>query len=221
LPKDQKRRALEQMKGGWPPYSYNPMRASQLDIMNIAAGPLVDLPRTPWLAIAADITRRCNGDLEAIAANLQAGEGLYNFTTEFEIVGRRHAFYSLAVGLAQKVTYWSPVVLAVEKGPVVPFIDPRRTKKLTLDARRFVFSMMNEHIRVPDPDFAEVRFAILQFANSHSGPRAAISHFDDGIKLWSFAELDEMVRETYELWYEVLDGRTAEARRSAVKGSLL
>lgn len=221
LPVAEKRRALEQMKLGWPPYSYNPMRASNLDILNVSLGPLVEVPRTPWMPIASDITRRCHGDADAIAANLRAGEGLYNFATEFELVGRRHEFYSLAIGLSEKVSYWSPVVIALDRRPVVPFIDPRRTKKLTSDGRRFVFSMMNEHIRIPDPDFSDVRLAVFQFENTKVGVRPVAPYFDDDLKLWTLAELDEMVRETYEIWREVLEGREEEARRAEKKGSLL
>jgi len=218
---NEKKKALQQLKLGWPPYSYNPMRASNLDILNVSAGPLAELPRTPWPSIAVDIARRCNGDADAIAANLRAGEGLYNFASEFNLTGRRHEFFSLAIGLSEKVSYWSPVVIALEKRAVVPFIDPRRSKKLSPEGRLFVFSMMNEHIRVADPDFADVALAILQFRNTATGVRPVVSFFDDGLKLWSFADLDEMVRETYRLWEEVLEGREAESRRSAKKGPLI
>jgi len=209
------------MKLGWPPYSYDPVRANHLDILNVDAGPLAALPRTPWATIAAEITRRCFGDSAAIDANLNVAEGLYQFASERNLIGRRHEFYSFAIGIATKVKYWSPLVVAIDDQPVVPFMDFRRTKKLTAEGRRFVFSMMNEHIRLADPDFAGVRLAILQFANSKGGIRPVISHFDDEVHLWGMADLQEMIRETYELWYEILDDRAAEARRSAGKGPLI
>lgn len=58
LPRDQKRRQLEDMRLGRPPYSYDPMRRSILDIMNIEAGPLASVPRAPWSIIEAAIRRR-------------------------------------------------------------------------------------------------------------------------------------------------------------------
>ena len=220
MPRDQKRHALEQMKNGWPPYSYDPLRQSILDILNVSAGPLAVLPRTPWAFIAAEIAHRSKSDDER-TANLRAGEGLFNFAEEYELVGNRHEFFPLALGLTEKVIYWSPVVVAIDGRPVVPFFDPRRTKKLTADGRRFVFSVMHERIRVADPDFSDVRFAVMQFENTKIGVRPAKSYFDDGLVLWDFNQLDEMVRETYEVWREVLEERITEARRAGGKGSLI
>lgn len=58
LPPDKKRRALEGMRLGHPPYSYDPMRQSILDILNIEAGPLASVPRAPWSVIEAAVRRR-------------------------------------------------------------------------------------------------------------------------------------------------------------------
>jgi hypothetical protein len=107
------------------------------------------------------------------------------------------------------------LVLSIDGRPLVPFFDPRRTKALTVQGRRFVFSVMHERIRAADPDFAEVVLAIVQFSLSEKGPRIPILHIDDGIVLFTFDELDQMVRETYELWQEVCEVRTAETRRRA------
>jgi len=38
-------------------------------------------------------------------------------------------------------------------------------------------------------------------------------YLDDGETLFTFDELDVMVRETYQLWREVCEERTAETRR--------
>jgi hypothetical protein len=123
------------------------------------------------------------------------------------------------IGLSEKVVYWSQVVVAIDGRPVVPFFDPRRTKKLTSEARRFVFSVMHERIRV-DPDFANVRLAIIQFHNSDEGARAAIPYFDDDLELLGFEALDSMVRETYEIWHEVLMDREDENRGKTGTGPL-
>jgi hypothetical protein len=46
---------------------------------------------------------------------------------------------------------------------------------------------------------------------------------DDGIPLFSFDEIGEMVRRTYEMWFEVLDEREAEVRRkgTGTRGPLI
>jgi len=222
LPRDQKRRQLEGMRLGRPPYSYNPMRKYILDILNIAAGPLGLTSRAPWASIAWKIQRDSRGENEELA-NLTVGSSLYNFATKRKLSGQRHDIYPLSLGVSEKVTYWSPAVVAFEdERPFIPFIDPRRnTKRLTPIARRFVFSVMNERCAV-DPDLADVSFCIVQFTSSSSGTRTPALYYPDGLELFDFTQLDEMVRETYEMWYEILDERTLSRRKSGLgSGSLL
>ena len=75
--------------------------------------------------------------------------------------------------------------------------------------------MMHERIRAADPDFSEVTLGIVQFSLSEKGPRLPILFTDEGVKLFTFDELDQMVRETYELWREVCEERAIEIRRRA------
>lgn len=102
--------------------------------------------------------------------------------------------------------------------PGIPFLDPRRVKRLTVQGRRFVFSVMHERIRAADPDFADVSLAVVQFALSAKGPREPAIFLDQGVELFTFDELDRMVRETYELWVEVCEERTAATRRRGAAG---
>lgn len=82
---------------------------------------------------------------------------------------------------------------------------------------------MHERIRVLYPDMENVGFGVFQFRNGDSDERVVRLHMDDGVPLYSFEELDEMVRETYAIWDEVLNEREVEARRraSGTRGSLL
>ena len=219
LPKDEKQVELRKLKDSFPPYGYKPFRLSILDILDVQAGPLAALPRTPWRTIAAAIRQRGKSVAE-IKANLRAAEGLFNFAKDHEIIGRRHEFYPLAIGLSERVSYWSPVVISIAGRPVVPFFDPRMSSKLTPLGRNFVLSAMHERIRVSDPDFAEVGLAVFQFANSKEGPRAAKPHFADAISLYDYEAMDGMVRETYSIWNEILKERTAEARKRADVGPM-
>jgi hypothetical protein len=212
LPTDQKRVELRRLKGGRPPFSYDPMRHRILDILNADAGPLAHLPRTPWKTISAAIRAKSRSPKEA-TANLEVSEGLYDYATDHGLVGRYTEFFPLAVSMGKKVTYWSPVVVEIDGQTVVPFFDPRRdSKKLTVVARQFVFSVMHERIRLADEDFAHVRLAIMQFKNTPTGKREVIPHFDEGVPLWGFEALDEMIRETYALWTEILTERETEER---------
>lgn len=221
LPRDQKYLELRRVKLGRPPYSYSPVKKNILDILNISPGPLVELARTPWEKVAAQIIRACKRSEDEIQANLRAGEGLYHYATQHNLVGRQYEFRHLAIGLSERLSYWWPMVSEIDGRPTVAFFDPRRSKKLTAIGRKFVFSAMHQHIRVPDPDFAEFRLAVAQFKNTPTGPRPVVMHFDDGQVLWEFDALDAMVRETYEIWREIQVERLDEkVRRGSSSGGL-
>jgi hypothetical protein len=217
LPRDEKRKALEQMRLGHPPYSYGPVRGTIADILNVQSDLIGPMPRTPWERIEATIRRRAHNDAEE-RANLRVAEGLFSFVGENEIVGRRHDIFPLQLGVGTKVVFWQPVILTVGDRAIIPFLDPRRVKRLTGQGRRFVFSMMHERIRAADPDFASVTLAIVQFALSVEGPRLPVLFTDRGVALFSFDELDQMVSETYAMWREVCEGRAADARRRGAAG---
>jgi hypothetical protein len=198
----------------FPPYSYAPVRANFADILNIKTGMFGSLPRTPWEKIRADIVRRSKKDAEEVA-NVRVAEGLFKYVDEKGITGRRHEISPWALGVGTKVVFWTPVVLLIGDHPLVPFFDPRRTKGLTRTGHRFVFSVQHERVRVPDPDFADVSMGVVQFSLSEKGPRTPIVHTDAGIELFTFEELDAMVRDTYAVWREVCEEREAAARRRA------
>jgi hypothetical protein len=215
MPKDKKRRELEQMKLSHAPYSYNPTRKSSLDILNIQAGPLGLVERAHWDKLEDQIRRNSRSPKEA-EANVAVAKSLYGYATENRIEGKRHEFFPLKIGKSESVTYWLGAVLSIAENPCVALIDPRQSKKLTKDGRQFAFSMMHQRIRAADPDFADVELAIIQFDKLKDGTRFVRPHFASGVSLWDFDQLDFMVRETYEIWHEVLEEREAASRR---KGS--
>ena len=222
LPADQKRRALEQFNLGHPPYSYGPARQSALEILNVDAGPLGSVPRAPWPKIKEQISKRSRSSNEE-EANLKVAEALYDFAERRHLKGRRYDFFPLALGVSEKITLWLPAVIALDGKATVPFIDPRRSKKLTADARRFVFSVMHERIRAADADFAAVDLCIIQLGSDDDGVRIPKVHLATDVELFDFEALDLMVRATYEIWREVLQAREAATRRraSGTRGSLI
>ena len=221
MPRDQKRKALEAMRLGRPPYSYSPMRQHIFDLLNIQAGPLACTPRAPWATVEAEIRRKSQSGAEE-AANVGVAKGLYDYATAESIVGQRHDIFPLNIGISEKVVYWSQAVIAIDGRPVVPFIDPRRaTKRLTLAARHFVFSVMRERC-LADPDLSDVDLCIFQFTTLEDGNRKPNLYFPDGMELFGFDALDVMVQETYAMWNEVLEDRVATTRRgTGTHGPLL
>lgn len=217
LSRDEKRRALQQVQLGHPPYSYAPVRATISDVLNVQSDLIGPMPATPWDKIQKTIQKRSRTDAEE-QANLRVAEGLFNFVQAREIVGRRLDIFPLQLGIGTKVVFWQPIVLTLNDRAIIPFLDPRRAKGLTANGRRFVFSVMHERIRAADPDYADVTLAVVQFTRTEEGSRTPVIFTDETIKLFTFDELDQMVQETYELWTEILEERTAETRRRSAGG---
>ena len=221
LPKDQQRRHLQQIRYGRPPFSYKPLRGCFHDIFNVQPEMFGPVKATEW----AEIERRldkCASDEER-QANIAVARGLHDFANEANMLGRSQEFFPLGMSIGQKVVYWLPMVLSLNGQPFIPFIDPRRSRGLTREGRRFAFSMMHERIRAADPDYETVRFVIFRFGDLEGNRRSPILYTDEGVELFSFVQMEEMVEATYEIWREVCQEREMEARRKAsgTRGSLI
>lgn len=212
---DMKRKSLEQMKGGFSTFSYRPVRSCFSDIFNIQ--PELDFGAadpTPWSVIEAELKKRCRSDDE-YTYNRRVALGLHDFASSGRVVGRKHEFFPLAMGMGRKVSFWLPMILAIDEQASAIFIEPRRTRGLTAEGRRFAFSMMHERIRAADEDFAKVRLTIAQFGDPEDGRRSVRLHSDEGVELYAREDLELMVASTYEMWREVLEEREREARGRA------
>lgn len=209
---DKRRNALERQKSTYAPYSYHPMRGVVPSIFRIEVPLLGGSLDTPWDLIERSIAAACNRGEDQLAANLAVGEALFKFAADHRIKGRSREFYGMPVGTSTSIRFWSPMVISVDGTPVIPFIDPRKSKSLDKAARTFVFSVMHERIRVLEPDFRDVRLGIFQFS-CEGEARKAVLHTDEGLDLYDFDTLDLMVRDTYATWWEILAEREAEKKR--------
>lgn len=219
-PDDIKRKSLQQMKGGRPPVSYNPLRSCFDDIFNIQPGLAFGYaPPTPWAVIEAELDSRCRSEVERVQ-NKRVARGLHDFASSGRLMGRKHEFFPLSMGAGRKVTFWLPMILAIDERAHAIFIEPRRTRGLMANGRRFAFSMMHERIRAADEDFADVRLGIVRFADPDGDRRAARLFTDVDVDLYPLEKLEHMVATTYEMWREVLEER-AERGRATGTGPLI
>lgn len=219
----QKERELKKMKSGRPPYSYAPTRKSLFDIFNIETGFLIGLPRTPWSQIERKLLLASKHDDEC-KANLRISRALYNFSDENRLLGRRQDFLPLSIGVSHKVKFWHPAVIAVQDSPFIIFTDPRTSSaKLTTDGRRFIFSIMHERIRVAEEDYSTIGLGIIQLKKLDEKTCSASLFAEENDKLFSFEDLNFMIRETYELWEKIQFERFEEARgkRTGTSGPLI
>lgn len=211
MPWERQLAALRAFKLGWPPYSYAAFRSAIFGICNVEVPLFGPRERMSWPELARAIENGLKKD-DAKVANLAVAKAFYDFAVEHNISGRAQGFFPMAVGTSGKVTYWSSAVLSVDDEPTIILADPRKKSALTPEARRFALSVMHERIRVLEPDYADVRLAVIQFAVDGTA-RKAVMHTDAGLDLYSFDELDRMVRATYEMWWQVQEEREAEAKR--------
>jgi len=214
LPVKLQEKALRQIRDGRPPFSYQPMRSALHDILNVQPAMFSKVSATPWNKIEALLKNTCRS-ADELKANLRTASALYEFANAANIYGRRHDFYPIQMGPGHRITFWFSMVISFHGLPLVPFVDPRRSKSLTREARRFAFSMMHERIRAAEPDFADVRFGIFQFKDEGDEAQQAVLHTDEGLDLLSMEEMERMVSQTYELWQEICSEREAETRRKA------
>jgi hypothetical protein len=217
LASERKRAELERFKLGRPTITYKPVRARFADIFNVKPDLFAAADPTAWPVLERLIRAKATSDDER-DANLLVAKGLHQFASANALRSRSHNFFSLSLSVGEKVEYWLPMVTALDGVPLVVFIDPRRGKRLTAEARRFVFSMMHEHIRLANPDFSQARLGILQFGDMVEDQRPVKLWTDAGIALYGFDELDGMVRETYDIWREVSEARESETRRKSAGG---
>jgi len=192
------------------PDNYNPFRARQLDIFNVQAGPLALLSPTPPAQIMRDIAVQCRRSKKQRRMNLKVARGACRFVAENKLEGERHDFLPLHLGAAGKVTYWLPMVVVIDGRPTVPFVNPRVGASLDPVSRRFVFSVMKERIRELGGDYADVRLAILEFEKVMThGVHKVLPYYDDGVDLYSFEDLEKMVKRVYETYAQVIIDRRA------------
>jgi hypothetical protein len=215
LPKQQRLNALRKHKGGYAPYSLNPVRSQIPEMMNLVGDlfPSATTARATKEIVKEGIIRRCTRGADEIAQNLEAGELLYDFFSSECEISRSLLTRDTRIGSGERLSYWLNQFGVIRGAPTAVFVDPRGTNGLTVNARKFVFSMQHQGLREIETDFGEARLLILQLARKQ-GARHLGVHFSDEIELFSYDELNQLIRDTMGDWQLVLAERAEEAAAS-------
>jgi hypothetical protein len=143
--------------------------------------------------------------------NKTASAGIFRYCAETGIEARELEGFPLTFSIGVKLRCWSPALFLYDDRMAVPFFDMRRTYRLTREGRRFMFSVMHIALRENNPDYQNVEHEILHLTDT---PDRAIRRISEkGMRLFSYDELEAMVRETYGLWVSVLHERFRAGRR--------
>jgi hypothetical protein len=117
---------------------------------------------------------------------------------ECDLAGNRLLLGPAVTGKLSHIYWWNFYTI-LEGRACFAFVDPRISYPLTKIGMKFVLSLMNERIRVPDPDFADARLLVMQFSKSDDGKRKIRLHDFDDSDSSSFDQLNSMIDETYRL----------------------
>jgi hypothetical protein len=148
--------------------------------------------------LKAAVSDACIADRD-IKNNLSVAEGLNNYVAERQIAVAAFDFPPIALGRAGTRSFWAPYILKIDGKKYIPFLDFRQgERRLTRDARRFIFSILNTHIRLANPtEYGDIGFVILEFAVPQSKVRSVVPYFDTGFSFWSDAEIGVMIDAVY------------------------
>ena len=214
-PEHQRKNLLQNMDGE-ARMVYAPVQKMYGDIFNIGSSLFGPGAPTSWSVIASELGKKCGSDLTS-KHNSAVAKALHEYCIREKISGYSHDFGPMFMGSAAgNVFYWLPMILGINGRATVVFIDPRRPgSQLRPDGRRFVLSMMHEHIRTTDPDFTNIQLAVIQFSDGGGVAGAPILHTDKGVTFYSHNELQDMVNAIYKLW----DQLHAERRKASLQAA--
>jgi hypothetical protein len=197
------------VKSGGGSGSYEPTRRKLPDIVNRKAGSF-PLKQTSWQQIESDLARLSKSQHEE-RMNKTASKAIRQYCDENEVEARELEGFPLSFSIGVKLRCWSPALFLYKDRIATPFFDMRRTYRLTREGRRFMFSVMHIALRENNPDYQNVEHEILHLTDTTDRKIRVIS--ERGMRLFTYDELEIMVRETYRLWDAVIDERRNASKR--------
>jgi hypothetical protein len=184
--------------------SYEPFRRSNGDAVNLQL-PLIAEAQEPSSleALEAVVAKACKGDPELLAMNLPIARATHAFASENGIIAIHEEVRSLVLPYGHAYQFGMPLLMVYPDGRVVAvFPDLRRTDALTSIGKRTVFSLMHHRWRENNPDLRELGLQIWRYKNTAGRDVEAIEC--DESQLFTYEQIIDDVRETYDIWHEVL-----------------
>jgi hypothetical protein len=174
---------------------YKGVKTNLAKILSLAFNPALPAGRKK---LKAAVAAACIADRD-IRNNQSVADGLNTYVADRQIEVAAFDFLPITLGRAGTRTFWSPYILRIDGKKYIPFLDFRQgPRRLTRDARRFIFSILHTHIRLANPtEYGDVGFVILEFAAAQNKIRSVVPYFDTGYSFWSDAEIGVMIDAVY------------------------
>lgn len=219
LPYGLQRHALKQVKGSGQGPNYNPTRSQFPGIVNRQPGVFAS-ERDTWQIVEKHI-KAASRSGEEQDLNLPVARQLYDYCVAESVQAVELDGFPISFSVGPKLLCWSPALFLYSDRMTVPFLDLRRSRRLHREARRCIYSLQHHALRVNNPDYQDVTFEIFQFEPNKGRSIRALP--EDNCWLFSYEQLEQMITQTQNLWFDVLVNREEEARRTGTgkKGDLL
>jgi hypothetical protein len=174
---------------------YKGVKTNLGKILSLAFNPALPAARK---RLKAAVAAACIADRD-IKNNQSVADGLNNYIAERRIEVAAFDFPQITLGRAGTRSFWAPYILKIDSKKYIPVLDFRQgERRLTREARRFIFSILNTHIRLANPtEYGDVGFVILEFAAPQSKVRSVVPYFDAGFSFWSDVEIGAMIDTVY------------------------
>jgi hypothetical protein len=211
---DEQRILLKQLKSFRPTHTLNPFRKAVPDIVNLQHEMLGERGPTEWRHIERAISQS-KESADGVSRNIEVARALYDYCAEHDFVSYAKPVPRWNVGYGNDVAFWGQFYSVWDGQAAYVHFDPRLTHQLTAKARKFVFSLMHQRLRVDDPDFSDVGLYIVAFGRGEGARRTVIPHSAAGLELYSYDQLNDMIDTTYRLWASELAYREERVRRAA------
>lgn len=197
--------------------SYEPFRSTVGDALNEQFPFLIeDQQPTPLGKLEEAVIKACKGDDELIKMNLIVAKATHNFATNQNLSAERHQVRRITLAFGHGYDFGMPLIMRDGTSAYAVFPDLRRTAPLSPRGTRFVFSMMNQRLRVNNRDLRELGLQIWRYENNTTRSIRAIPCPDQ--PLISYEDLAADVRESYDILHEAMKRDEEQRRRRGAEG---
>ncbi|MCL6283432.1 hypothetical protein M3P21_07780 [Ruegeria sp. 2012CJ41-6] len=216
LPVEARWSMLERKQDFVPPHSLEPTRRNIAMLLGVTDPLFPDHPRPSKDEIIATFEqtlpkggKRAQRDREQ---NLLRARALLDFGETSVARAAIEHHKSFAVAENTYIRTADPLVLEVDGRPCIPSTDFRKSGALTRRGLDFVFSL-NFHMIVDyDPAFSDFDLVHLNYWQDKEGAVGITPEFHAGEPVFSYDDLNTMIRETLDIWDAIVAGRRKKSK---------
>jgi len=186
-----------------PKQNYRPLRSIHDEILRVSGfGNFCERPDYSVI-LEKIIARTKNYKKEnrpaQLRLNLYASRALYDYAVEHDVHCVKEHFGSFAYTMMGGIKPFEESVVFIDGEPHIVFLDFRKQKHLTPEGRKFIFSVMDHHIRNKFEDLSDVKLTVLHMRGKGKN-RYIETIVHDESELFNLNDVEQMVTD---MFYEI------------------